>query len=266
MGKKSKRKSVKQKSSPKAPSEGVASIDNNATPKLKVDDRVTLRNLDANEYNGKVGTVKYMPRAPVNTDSRYGVLLDGAQKAIGVQAKNLEQLFKIGDRVSFRGLASKDYNGLVKLPESAENPRYGVQLEVDDKAIGVRPSNMFPANRMTTQEQKTALDRLTRHAERSEEDCMNADQMAMMRTMMNMFLTEEKQIEVYGRRIDPLAGFSSRGFQGGATKRNQSLLGRRIPSSRFRTGQRLAPQHGVGAEEQRIRARALRLMEAARNQ
>jgi len=106
MGKKSKRKSIKQ-ARPRDGSSGGNRA--HVYPKLQFNDRVVLWNLSTQQYNGKVGTVVSLPKPPLDSSSRYGILVNGSEKAIGIQAKNLLPVFKIGDHVSSSPLGVKPF-------------------------------------------------------------------------------------------------------------------------------------------------------------
>lgn len=119
--------------------------------------------------------------------------------------------FKKGDRIILRGLESIQYNGrsgsIVSLPKSP-GERYGVLVDGKYAPIAVRARNVFSeSSRMSTQEQQEQRDKMKSMTELPEEEIMNADQMGMMRLMMNMFMTEEHQVKLYGRKIDPMPNF-----------------------------------------------------------
>jgi hypothetical protein len=130
--------------------------------------------------------------------------------------------FQVGELVTLRGLQSAQYNGkqgtVFSLPTKPDCPnrRYGVIPEGHDLPIAVRPSNIVSAPptgpiapHLGHLGQRTGY--VTTLQMRNERNLMleaaSADQMAMMRMMMSMFLTEEKQIEAFGRKIEPLPNF-----------------------------------------------------------
>ena len=206
MGKKSKRKpSNRQVNNLKEPPPG-----GSGGGQFKIEDRVTLKDLNTKEFNGKSGTVVSLPVA-LDDSKRYGILIDGSQKPIAIQARNLVPNFKVGDHVVLHGLNTIKYNGMygtiARLPEDSDaSLRYAVRRG-DGTTIGIQAKNLMLISRMSTQQQKEELDRMHSSIELPDNEAMNADQMAMMRTMMGMFLTEEHEIKLYGRKIIPMPDF-----------------------------------------------------------
>ena len=144
---------------------------------LRIGDRVILHGLKSQEYNGKVGVVKSLPSAAEEggeDDQRYGILLLNAavaHKPVAIRRKNISLVSS-----SRKGKKSDDSGG-----SDQGRHRY-------------KPPT-------TTEEQRKERDsRAIDYIDRSQEH-MTANQMELMRMMMNMFLTEEKQIEVFGRII-----------------------------------------------------------------
>ena len=58
--------------------------------KYEIDDRVTLKDLKATQYNRKHGTIVSLPSDPKDPDQRFGVRVDGFKKPIGIKAVNME--------------------------------------------------------------------------------------------------------------------------------------------------------------------------------
>ncbi|KAL7578497.1 hypothetical protein ACA910_011561 [Epithemia clementina (nom. ined.)] len=189
-------------------------------PKLKIGDQVVLQNLKSQQFNGKVGTVQSVPNSkamPIKRSSRYGILIeDGSSEAIAIQAKNIQQVFKIDDQVAIRGLENKKmYNGLcgtvVQVPQSVSDneARYGVRLDglTEIPVLAIRAENLYLASRMSTQAQREFKKQWINSLGKEKEDGMYVDRLAMARTMMSMFASEEKQIQVFGRKITPLPDY-----------------------------------------------------------
>lgn len=152
MGKKSKKKKGQSKGEKPAASSSTGS---NVPTSFHKGDRVALNGLKSAGYNGKFGTIFSVPKS---TDGRYGVLLDGADAPIAIQAGNI-------------------------VLESSK--------------------------RKSTRQQREERDRMQSCIEKSESETMNADQMAMMRMMRTMFMSEENEMKVFGRRIVPMPDFCS---------------------------------------------------------
>lgn len=129
---------------------------------------------------------------------------------------------RIGDRVTLAKLKSTQYNGkvgsIVSLPKLGDkDERYGVRL--DDKSaapIAIRRENIEKVkNWRSTEQQLEERKRSIEGVVESNDENMNADQMQMMRMMMNMFMTEKNQIEVFGRKLEPMPNFHQELLKGG---------------------------------------------------
>ena len=57
---------------------------------FEIDNRVTLKDLKATQYNGKHGTIVSLPDDPKDPDQRFGVRVDGSNEPIGIKAVNME--------------------------------------------------------------------------------------------------------------------------------------------------------------------------------
>ena len=137
---------------------------------------------------------------------------------------------KIGDRVLLTKLKSKEYNGkvgnVVSLPKlSGDDGRYGVRL--DDKAaatIAIRRENIervktWKSTEKQLEERKNTIGEVVEEAK----DSLSADQLGMMRMMTNMFMTDENQSKLFGRKIEPMPNFyqellEGEGFPHGVNK------------------------------------------------
>eukprot|EP00536_Pseudo-nitzschia_multiseries_P008489 jgi/Psemu1/287828/fgenesh1_pg.216_\ len=108
------------------------------------------------------------------------------------------------------GLKTSKFNGktgiIASLPDPSNVNRYGVRVKGTRKPIGIKHENM-KAVAKTMQELKKEYGDMRRLEECPEEERLGADQMQMMRMMMNMFMTEERQIKAFGRKINPLPNF-----------------------------------------------------------
>jgi hypothetical protein len=122
--------------------------------------------------------------------------------------------FKLGDRITLKDLVTSKYNGkhgtVSSLPTSG-NCRYGIRIDGSKAAIAIRPQNIASANesysRKTTQQLRGERDQMLSLITLSNEEKLNADQLRMMNMMTNMFMTEEQQFKMYGRKIQPIPDF-----------------------------------------------------------
>ena len=120
---------------------------------------------------------------------------------------------KIGDRVLLTKLKSKEYNGkvgnVVSLPKlSGDDGRYGIRLDDKAAAIAIRRENIervkiWKSTENQLEERKNTIDEVVEEAK----DSMSADQLGMMRMMTNMFMTDENQSKLFGRKIEPMPNF-----------------------------------------------------------
>ena len=155
---------------------------------------------------------------PTGRNPKSGASAPGAAEQIEQPTASIPRSdcseFKLGDRITLKDLVTSKYNGkhgtVSSLPTSA-NCRYGIRVDGSKAAIAIHPQNIASANeshnRKTTQQLREERDRLKSLATRSEKDSMSTDQLRMMRMMTNMFMTEEEQIKMYGRKIEPIPDF-----------------------------------------------------------
>mgnify|MGYP005857478597 CR=1 FL=1 len=128
---------------------------------------------------------------------------------------NTDIALKLGDLVLLYNLKAIEYNGkrgkIYSLPKQDDpEGRYGVLLDGSKDPIGIRALNIFlPKKRRkaTAQLREERNNNCVDYAISTSKKNMDADQLAMMRMMMNMFLTKCKQVEVFGREIEPLPDF-----------------------------------------------------------
>jgi hypothetical protein len=149
--------------------------------------------------------------------SRKRATKPGGKKQVPASSFQSPTDLKLGDRIILKNLIARDYNGklgtVTCLPESVgESRRYGILVDGTSRPIAVRPHNiaLSTASQLstkTTQDQREERDRHKRRLEFAPEETANADQMGMMRMMMNMFMTEENEIEMFGRVIEPMPDF-----------------------------------------------------------
>jgi len=123
----------------------------------------------------------------------------------------------IGDIVTLKDLKAAHYNGksgkVVSLPSQDDTEgRYGVLLNKKNKPIAIKPQNIS-TNRCTSS-YSTGTDELRKQYERhctlteaDEGEVMNAHQLALTRTMMSMFMTEEIEKKMFGRKIEKMPNF-----------------------------------------------------------
>ena len=189
---------------------------------LKKGDRVSLAGLKAYGMNGNERT-SVSTSDDSSKEGRYGVRVDGSKKPISIKPGNIitevqedykgasvgvnDRVLRKGDRVTLVGLKSLEFNGkqgiVVSLSNSSNGGRYGVRVDGTRKPMRVKPANIKRLAKATRELQKDRDEMRNLH-NLSEDESANVDQMAMMRMMMN---TVEKQIKVFGRKIEPLPDF-----------------------------------------------------------
>jgi hypothetical protein len=188
-------------------------------------DRVILAGLSTSRLNGKGGIIVSLPDSSSNNKDRYGVRVDGARKSVAIKPININPACKTnegddkesfidvssrvqkGDRVALVGLKSSVYNGkqgvVVTLSDSTNEGRYGIRIDGTRKPIGIKHANI----RKTTLGLQKCRDEMISLTDRTEDESLNADQLAMIRTMINTFTTEEQQNKMFGRKIEPMPDF-----------------------------------------------------------
>lgn len=119
---------------------------------------------------------------------------------------------RIGDRVLLTKLKSEEYNGkagnVVSLPKlNGDDGRYGIRLDNKAAPIAIRRENIEKVKSWKSTEQQLEERKNTIEAVEESKDNMSADQLGMMRMMMNMFMTDENQSKVFGRKIEPMPNF-----------------------------------------------------------
>jgi hypothetical protein len=188
-------------------------------------DRVILAGLSTSRLNGKIGIIVSLPDSSNNKD-RYGVRVDGARKPVAIKPINISPVCKTnqvddkesfidlgnrklqkGDRVTLVGLKSSEYRNkqgvIVTLSDSSNEGRYGIRIDGTRKPIGIKPANI----RKTTLGLQKERDEMISLGDRTEDESTDANQLAMIRMMMNTFITEEKQHKMFGRKIEPMPDF-----------------------------------------------------------
>lgn len=188
-------------------------------------DRVILAGLSTSRLNGKGGIIVSLPDSSSNNKDRYGVRVDGARKSVAIKPININPACKTnegddkesfidvssrvqkGDRVALVGLKSSVYNGkqgvVVTLSDSTNEGRYGIRIDGTRKPIGIKHANI----RKTTLGLQKCRDEMISLSDGTEEESTSADQLAMIRTMINTFTTEEQQNKMFGRKIEPMPDF-----------------------------------------------------------
>uniref|UniRef100_A0A7S4AFQ8 Uncharacterized protein n=1 Tax=Pseudo-nitzschia australis TaxID=44445 RepID=A0A7S4AFQ8_9STRA len=206
---------------------------------LNKGDRVSLAGLHTMGMNGKKGTIVSLPNDDSSKgEGRYGVWVDGSKNPIAIKATNIvtgacegseeviskaktspfadtndqafQTPFQKGDRVTLVGLKASELNGKRGFIISPSNPanenRYGVRVDGIRKPMGIKPPNFRPVVK-TTRELKKEYDEAKSCVEYNDNETLNADFLKMMRMMKNTYETEENQIKIYGRKIEPLPDF-----------------------------------------------------------
>lgn len=130
----------------------------------------------------------------------------------GAFAEAEDDVLKKGDRVMLTKLKSEEYNGklgnVISLPKTnIDDGRYGVRLDDKAAAIAIRRQNIEKVKMWRSTEQQLEQRKNTTEGVEEAKDSMSADQLGMMRMMMNMFMTEENQSEMFGRKIEPMPNF-----------------------------------------------------------
>ena len=188
-------------------------------------DRVSLSGLRKIGMNGKRGTIVSLPDA--SDEGRYGVRVDGSRKPVAIKPANIlvdkcetskqiqegakdQVLLQKGDRVTLGGLKTSDLNGQQGIVVSPSDPsnegRYGVRINGMRKPMGIKPENLRLVKKSTLQYKKER-DAIQNLETRTSDEYLNADQMSMMRMLMENFSSDEQQIEVFGRKIEPMPDF-----------------------------------------------------------
>ena len=195
--------------------------------KISKGNRVSLVGLKTSHFNGKNGTIVSLPKSSKN--GRYGVRIDGTPKPLAIKLANILvtpdeastkgrreankndlRLLKQGDRVTLVGLKTAAFNGkqgvVVSLSDPSNDGRFGILVDGERNPKGVKPANIKPLAKSTL-ELKKERDEMSALESVTDDDCVGADQMSVMRMMMSTFLTKEDQIELYGREIEPMPDF-----------------------------------------------------------
>lgn len=121
---------------------------------------------------------------------------------------------KLGDRVLLTKLKSEDYNGklgnIISLPKlNGDDGRYGIRIDNKAAPIAIRRENIVKVKNWKNTEQqleerqKKTIDGVVEESKNN----MSADQLRMMRMMMNMFTTDEHQSKIFGRKIEQMPDF-----------------------------------------------------------
>lgn len=150
---------------------------------------------------GKKSKKRQTRKSQVRTESRQHVASNGG--------------IRIGDLVRLQGLTSVQFNGkegsITCMPND-NGGRYGVLLDGASTPVAIRPENVVNLARncaKSTSELRAQRDTMRSMTELADEDRMNADQLNMMRSMMDMFMTDEMEIKIYGRKITKVPNFVS---------------------------------------------------------
>lgn len=216
---------------------------------------VGLKSNDALQYNGKHGTIlSFVPKknkmpagaSQMNEEEQlYSIQIDDDIKPRKVKRSNLmlcpntkdnnknllpqEQILQVGDKVTLYGLKTNKYNGqrgiIVALADPLNEGRFGVRLDKSRESICIRPASIRkddskpspPAisSRKTTKQLKKQRDKMYEMVQGKAGDFASADEMALVRQMMSMFLGKEQQIQMFGREIDPMPDFLAEVIQEG---------------------------------------------------
>lgn len=151
------------------------------------------------------------------------------QPAAATVAGQVTAKLKIGDKIKLKGLNAAQYNGKIgvikSLPKAGEKDgRYGILIDGTDAPVAIRQSNIvIVASRQSTEELRRERENsVAGYVYEGRSGQANADQLQMMRMMMSM-MSVEQQMEVFGRKLDPMPDFrrefiSGRGFPLGVDK------------------------------------------------
>ena len=118
----------------------------------------------------------------------------------------------IGDRVLLTKLKSGEYNGkvgnVISLPKvKCDDGRYGIRLQDNSAAVAIRRENIEKVKNWKSTKQQLEERKKTVEVVDEAKDSVNADQLGMMRMMMNMFMTDEHQSKMFGRKVEPTPNF-----------------------------------------------------------
>ena len=187
-----------------------------AAIKFAVGDYVKLKEMKTDGYNGRHGRVVSLPTTHEEhkNEGRYGIHLDGRAVPIAIRGRNLALTeFKKSDYVTLKDLEVGRYNGrqgrVVSLrnEEPGTEGRYVIHLDGEAAAIAVQGQNLVLADHRRS---STSTEEQSRQRDRNEtrpEGVPDANQMEMMRMMTNLLMTEENQVQLYGRKIKPMPNF-----------------------------------------------------------
>jgi len=172
---------------------------------LEKGDQVVLRGLENADFNGKTGHIVSVPGSQ-NPD-RYGILVEGSQSPVGIRLSNIIPCFKMSDRVKLQGLKTDDYNGKVGHIISVErsNERCGVIVSGRDTPVSISTANLVLLDRPRSTRQQ--LEERRRSTNLVSGSGAAPDMLGSVRRMMDKFMTPEREIQVFGRKIDPMPDF-----------------------------------------------------------
>mmetsp|Transcript_5503 Transcript_5503/g.13790 ORF Transcript_5503/g.13790 Transcript_5503/m.13790 type:complete len:730 (-) Transcript_5503:1325-3514(-) len=190
-------------------------------------DHVSLVGLKTSDLNGKTGIIVTLSKS--SKKGRYGVLIDGAEKPLAIKPANILvtpdesstserknackfdlRLLKKGDRVTLVDLKTAVFNGkrgvVVSLSDPSNEGRFGILVDGEQNPMGVKPANMKPLAKSTLELRK---ERDEMHALQSttDDEHLGANKLSFMRTMISAFMTEEHEIKLFGRKIEPMPDF-----------------------------------------------------------
>ena len=199
---------------------------NTSNIKYNLGDRVSLSGLRKPGMNGKRGIIVSLPDSSI--EGRYGVRVDGSRKPVAIKPTHIvvdkcetskhtevldatgRALFQKGDRVTLHGLKTLALNEkqgvILSLSDPTNEGRYGVRVNGMRTPMGVKSENFRLLPKSTLQHKKER-DAIQNRENRTSDEKLNADQMSIMRMMMGSFLSDEQQIKVFGRKIEPMPDF-----------------------------------------------------------
>ena len=172
-----------------------------------IGDLVSLQDLQNVELNGQRGRIVRGEK-----DGRYGVLVEGESKPVAVKVSCLSRPpLQPGDRVSLHGLKTTAMNGQngrisSKLPDG----RYAVFLDRGHSTKSFNLVNLKHEVAKTTKELRDEKGEILGRI--NSEDNMSADQLSIMRQMMNHFMTQDHERMMFGRVIEKVPDYRSEFF------------------------------------------------------
>ena len=167
--------------------------------------------------NGRLGTVISVPKhQKAGTKANcihYGIQIDGEEKGLAIKLSNLSLENEKKETPNFRtgdGLTTAKFNGrrglVIEGPNPSNEDRYRVRMENGNQVLGIKADNIR-LDVKTTRELEIERDQMRNATNITQDEAGDENVMASMRGFMNASLTEEAQIQLFGRCIEVVPDF-----------------------------------------------------------